>query len=271
MTKIRSLKHRHAAMMALILAAPAAFPGPAAAAGRGDYTMELIVDGVPAREFAARGTTYVEAIEGRAYSIRLRNNTGRRVAIALSVDGLNTIDAKRTSARDAARWILEPYRTLTLDGWQTSASTARRFFFTTEPESYGAWLGRTRDLGVISAVVFREREYYARSAPQVGGQSAAPGSPSETENRSESNDKLSMDSAATGIGEEVGHDVTRIRFDAEPKPAAVLNIRYEFRDGLVRLGVLPRPGGPCVDPIDRRERARGFEEMDFAPDPYCPR
>ena len=39
----------------------------------------------------------------------------------------------------------------------TSRSTARQFFFTTEEKSYGAWLGKTRDLGVITAAFFRER------------------------------------------------------------------------------------------------------------------
>ena len=52
--------------------------------------------------------------------------------IALSVDGLNSIDAKTTSAREASKWILGPYESITIDGWQTSSSTARRFFFATE-------------------------------------------------------------------------------------------------------------------------------------------
>jgi len=35
-----------------------------------------------------------------------------------------------------------------------------------------------------------------------------------------------------------------------------VNIRYEFRPQLVRLGILP--AGPLVDPLQRREGARGF-------------
>ena len=73
------------------------------------------------------------------------------------MDGLNSIDAKRTSARDSTKWVLGPHQTITLDGWQTDASTARRFYFTTEDESYGAWLGDTRNLGIVSAAVFREK------------------------------------------------------------------------------------------------------------------
>src|SRR5262245_29763614 len=78
-----------------------------------DYTMEILVDGRPLTTLAG---TYVEATKDREYSIRLTNRTGRRVAAALSVDGLNVIDAKRTSAREARKWILDPWQSITLDG-----------------------------------------------------------------------------------------------------------------------------------------------------------
>src|SRR5438093_5019369 len=81
--------------LALLLAAAALSPGrPALAMDRGGYSMEILVDGVPLPEYDARGTSYVCALNGREYSVRLRNNTGERVAIALSVDGLSSIDAK---------------------------------------------------------------------------------------------------------------------------------------------------------------------------------
>jgi hypothetical protein len=42
-----------------------------------------------------------------------------------------------------------------------------------------------------------------------------------------------------------------------------VNIRYEFRPQLVRLGILPSPRH--ADPLTRREHARGFEPG-FAPE-----
>jgi hypothetical protein len=119
--------------------------------------LEILVDGVPLTEYHARGTIYVEARRGAEYSVRLHNVSDRRVAVALAVDGLNAIDAKSDSARRASKWVLDPWQTVTIDGWQTSSSSARRFYFTTEEDSYGAWLGRTANLGVIEAVVFREK------------------------------------------------------------------------------------------------------------------
>ena len=77
-----------------------------------------------------------EARPDAEYSVRLRNNTSGRVAVALAVDGLNSIDAKHTSASRAAKWILGPWETTLIAGWQTSSSKARRFFFTTSRLSF---------------------------------------------------------------------------------------------------------------------------------------
>jgi hypothetical protein len=266
--------------------------GGAYAADSAGYTMEVLVDGMPLQEYAARGTRYIEALKGREYSVRLQNRTGESVAIALSVDGLNSIDARTTTAAAARKWILGPYETITLDGWQTSASTARRFFFTTEDQSYGAWLGKTKNLGLIAAAVFREKQRpvvmqesdgprrddprrqsaeagdsgaqtpEAAPAPEAKRKDAASGEPA-MRSRPAPTDNL----AATGIGAETSHPVRLIAFDSEDSPASVLELRYEYHSSLVRLGVLPE-SGPCTGPLARREQARGFEEMPFAPDPY---
>ena len=58
--------------------------------------VDVLVDGAPQRRFAHGGRWYVEAVKEREYAIRLRNPYAVRVAVALSVDGLNTIDARQT-------------------------------------------------------------------------------------------------------------------------------------------------------------------------------
>jgi hypothetical protein len=73
--------------------------------------------------------------------------------------------------------------------------------------------------------------------------------------------------AATGIGRSVTNDVWSVQVDLEPSPAAEITLRYEFHDALVRLGVLPRNYRPQPDPLRRRERARGFEDRQFSPEP----
>src|SRR6266581_6425689 len=121
------------------------------------FQVEVLVNGRPVPEYAAKGRRYIEAFEGAEYELRIHNPLSVRVAVALSVDGLNTIDASHTSAWDAHKWVIEPYGTIHVRGWQMSGESARRFYFTTERDSYAAKLGQAQNLGVISAVFFRER------------------------------------------------------------------------------------------------------------------
>ncbi|MCM3877914.1 MAG: hypothetical protein NEA02_16030, partial [Thermoanaerobaculia bacterium] len=146
---------RHQVLTALLLAA-----GAANASSPSGFGLDVLVNGSPRPEFAARGTVYVEALKGRDYALRLSNPTGMRVAVALSVDGLNTIDAKHTSSRDARKWVLAPYQTVVIPGWQVNNAVSRKFVFTGERGSYGAALGKTEDLGIIEAVFYRERIPY---------------------------------------------------------------------------------------------------------------
>ena len=249
-------------------------PGSARALVSGDVAVEILVGGEPLREYVARGTTYIEALQGAEYSVRLHNRSDIRVAVALAVDGLNSIDAKTTPAHTAAKWVLDPWETITVDGWQISQQAARRFVFATEPDSYGAWLGRTANLGAIEAVVFRERPLargFANGMTESG--KAADGAkrqqeraaPQPNQTKQSAAGALSQEHAATGIGRRVDNPVRRVELELEPEPASRIRIRYEYRPQLVALGVLPRP---AVDhPLDRREQARGFSDSDFCPDP----
>ena len=239
--------------------------------------VDILVGGTSQRRYLHDGRWYVEAFKGREYAIRLRNPYGVRVAVALSVDGLNTIDARHTTAPDARKWVLGPYETVTISGWQTSRTEARRFEFTTEEQSYAQALGRGANLGVISAVFFRERVLTTRSETSNEARLEAPAPPAApapsaaqapaAEGKSESNARArSQDSeyAATGMGRQTDHAVTQVWLELEGTPAQTVNIRYEFRQQLVKLGIVP-PGVP-VDPLQRREQARGFEPG-FSPEP----
>ena len=233
--------------------------------------VDIIVDGARQPRYAHEGRWYVEARKGREYAIRLRNPYPVRVAVALSVDGLNTIDARETSAAEARKWVLGPYETVTISGWQTSQLEARRFEFTTEERSYGQALGKTANLGVISAVFFKERvpatmldtskNESGRERPAAAAPSSAP---REQEAASADAKRADDELAATGMGRRTGHAVTQVWLNLEDTPAQTVNIRYEFRPQLVRLGILPP--APTADPLRRRERARGFEPG-FSPEP----
>jgi hypothetical protein len=263
-----------AALFAAIVTVAVIMSGAPAAALETDVCrIEILVDGKPLTEYPARGTTYIEALRGREYALRLTNLIDRRIAVALAVDGLNSIDAKTTSAAKASKWVLGPYETTTISGWQISNTDARRFFFTTEEKSYGAWLDRTVNLGVIEAVVFRERTSRPRAGGWMGAREGEAPAPAERKRRSaegesDSNEKSAAadDLAATGIGRRIDHRVRRVHLDLEDRPAARLRLRYEYRPQLVHLGVLPSPKEE--EALARRERASSFLEFAFAPDPF---
>jgi hypothetical protein len=289
---------RHQVLTALFLAA-----GAANASSPSGFGLDVLVNGSPRPEVAARGTVYVEALKGHDYALRLSNPTSMRVAVALSVDGLNTIDAKHTSSRDARKWVLAPYQTVVIPGWQVNNAVSRKFVFTGERGSYGAALGKTEDLGIIEAVFYREKlPYHAErwrekqedrriSLNEKDGRPGAPDAesrpdaaqapapkesaardqskkssssfPSSSMDSSSAGAKLSDEYAATGMGNKTRFGIESIDIDLENDPAAVVRLRYEFRPQLVALGVLPSDPDPAR--ISRRERARGF--TDFCPEP----
>lgn len=276
------------------------------AVDRQGFDLSVLVEGEESSEYASRGKIYIEARKGRNFSLRVHNPTCQRIAVALSVDGLNVIDAKRTTAPEATKWILAPGQSIDIPGWQMSSRTARRFFFTETKKSYAKWIGYTRNVGTIEAVFFREKSspFPTRcglGAPIVGSpveqgetypppaagsgpgaptasagsptfESGAP-APQEVEVRGESPvldsqrsrrdapAKAGGDFAATGAGSRTDNPVVWVDFEEDPNPVARIALRYEFREELVRLGVLPRE-----DDLYARERGRGFEPR-YAPDP----
>ena len=267
------MKHRFAYLIVagLTLAAGSQSVKSAAPVRQQEGLIDILVDGVAQQRYSHQDRWYVEALKGREYAIRLRNPYAVRVAVALSVDGLNTIDARQTTAAAARKWVLDPQETVTIRGWQTSRTEARRFEFTTEERSYGHAIGKTANLGMISAVFFKERvsnrmteaskDDRLRSAP-------APRSSAPEEQRADASAsgarRAEDEYAATGMGGRTGHAVSQVWLDLEDAPAHTVNVRYEFRTQLVRLGILPPAA--TTGHLERRERARGFEPA-FCPEP----
>jgi hypothetical protein len=260
------MRHRMI-LMAATLVVLGLSSGQLFAKGTSGFTVNVLVDDTARTEYFHNGSVYIEAVRGASYSLRLTNPTPYRVAVALSVDGLNTIDAKHTDARNASKWVLEPYESTVISGWQVSDRAARSFFFTGERHSYGASLGQTQNLGVIEAVYFRERRHEVeinrpslgegRSAGSANGSlmpmPAEPPAPSAKARKHEADDY-----AATGMGEKQRHEIEMIDMDLDPNPVASVRIRYEFHPQLVKLGILE-----LISPLERREHASGFSA-------YCP-
>ncbi|HZD54652.1 MAG TPA: hypothetical protein VE080_00220, partial [Candidatus Aquicultoraceae bacterium] len=101
--------------------------------------------------------SYIEAVKGDRYGIRIRNNTDRRVAVVVAVDGRNIISGEKSYLQNAERmYVLGPRESETYDGWRTARDTVHRFYFTDPGDSYAGAFGDRSAMGVVAVAVYRE-------------------------------------------------------------------------------------------------------------------
>jgi hypothetical protein len=125
------------------------------------FRVEIVSDeeGVKG-ESTRNGRPFITASPDERYSVRLYNPLPVRVAVNLTVDGLNSISGQASGISDGQKWMIDPYSTVTIPGWQVNGGESRRFFFTNKPKSYAKWRGDMtgKDLaancGVIGAAYF---------------------------------------------------------------------------------------------------------------------
>jgi hypothetical protein len=139
------------------------------------FRMEIVGDSEDVKfEGVKNGYPFVTASNGERYSVRLYNPLPVRVAVNLTVDGLNSISGKPSGISDGEKWMIDAYGSITVPGWQVNSGEARRFFFTDKPKSYAKWRGDQlgQDLeancGVIGAAYFwnqRELDQYYEDHP----------------------------------------------------------------------------------------------------------
>jgi hypothetical protein len=252
---------------------------------RGGFDLEVLVGGQPLRQESLGGERRVEVVAGSEYELRLTNPLPGCVAVAVSVDGLNVIDGRRTSPREASKWVVHPRGTLTVTGWQVGPERARRFYFTTERDSYATRIGRPGEFGVIAAVYYRARRPGREIVPPrtaaplreeadsaAGDALEAKAAQGAVRNRDgdewqeRRSHRPAREQAATGIGRSVGSSVRVVDMELEPGPIAVVTIRYDFRRP--RPWTEPRPGfAPEPGPIRERGWAPARDDDGFAPEP----
>jgi hypothetical protein len=230
------------------------------------FRVEIVSDreGVKS-EGSKAGRPYVTAQKDERYSVRLYNPLPVRVAVNLTVDGLNSITGKPAGVSDGSKWIIEPFGTVTIPGWQVNDGDSRRFFFTDKPGSYAKWRGDNlgkdleRNCGVIGAAFFwsqaeldryyEQRPLYrgtyrpqpyqsssmegvARGSFDAAVPSAALGAESKAARKSARNERPEEE-AGTGMGERHSHPTVRVDFHYDRgmyKPSQALVIYYGFEE-----------------------------------------
>ena len=208
-----------------------------------------------------RGRTWIAGTPGHRYSVRLTNTSNERVLVVLSVDGVNAVTGQ-TAHPSQAGYVLAPWQTTEVAGWRKSLDDIAQFVFTDLPDSYAARTGRPDHVGVIGIAVFREArpvyEPMPLPAPEIArgaaqGKAAAgnadrraaappPSAATAAESSADAYGPVPQQRLGTGHGAREWSPVGRTGFErASRHPAQVSELRYDDVDGLVAMGVLPRP------------------------------
>ena len=228
------------------------------------------------------GEWWVAGRPGARYGVQLRNASGERLMGVVSIDGVNVITGD-TASFDQAGYVLSRYQNAQISGWRKNEAEVAAFHFTALPRSYAARTGRPENVGVIGVAVFRERyrpPVYpmprypgypsTRESPAGGARSdeaAAPnGYPSDEAREASPQSKSAPASPrlGTGHGERETSYSSTTEFERRSyQPDEVITIRYDSRDNLAAMGIIPRyPARP--------QRPDAFPEAPdagYVPDP----
>jgi hypothetical protein len=242
---------------------------------KGNYELEVLVDGAPVRTFAHAGETHVLGHQGDRYVLRIHNHSARRIEAVVTVDGLDVIDGESGDFANKRGYLVPAYGYVDIDGWRLSNQEAAAFRFAAIGDSYAAKTGRARNVGVIGVAVFPERvvppaprpyrpaprddydgypgygglgESKARPSREAEPSAEAAAAPQASAGRAE--DRASSKGAAeparrqrSGLGTEFGEamysQIEQVSFTrANPgRPATLLGARYNDRAGLLALGI----------------------------------
>ncbi|WP_216661733.1 hypothetical protein [Niveibacterium sp. COAC-50] len=190
----------------------------------------------PIQTHTHRGVRYVAGTPGQRYALRLINQSGNRVLVVLSVDGVNAISGE-TAAVAQTGYVLEPWASAEIVGWRKNMAETAAFYFSALPESYAARTGRPDNVGVIGAAVFRERVAPPPLAmPSATARSAESAAPAASDMGAQKAESL-----GTGHGEREYAPSSYTEFvRARSTPDEIVQIRYDSYANLLAAGVIRR-------------------------------
>lgn len=264
-------------LAAILSAAAFAVPAPSAEARVGRTwrpvaaaPVSIAIEGHDGRALASvmhGGQMFVAGEQGERYEIRLTNNSADRVEVVLSVDGRDAVSGRMADFRRQRGYVLEPFSSVTVDGFRTSMSSVAAFRFTSPGESFAGRSGTPGNAGVIGMAVFKERrQAIARgpmkrksasgfvpfraeaSPPGTRSADAAPSPSAKSSGAARSRDEAASGRSmmrprrqdlGTGFGEErfsAAREVTFVRAQAD-RPDFVSTIQYDSAHALADRGV----------------------------------
>lgn len=122
------------------------------------YNVQILVDGKSVKEYNKDGKVFIEAKSGTEYSIRVKNNTGKRALAIISVDGINAITGNIATPQDSG-YVINSWSSIEIKGYRKDTEGGGRFKFTEKGSGYSNEVDGTGvNSGVIGVVIIEEKE-----------------------------------------------------------------------------------------------------------------
>lgn len=227
------------------------------------YGMSVRVNGRALKEFPHNDDIWIEGRKGSEFTIRVNNDSARRILVVLSIDGLSIMDGKDAS-KESGGYVIEPHQTTTIPGWRLNDTEIAKFKFHKAARSYAAQTDRPANVGVIGCVIFQSKveeftkgsivadSYKPRHRPcsrrrrvGAGGQSIGHGAIRGIEDRavpcSDRSEERNMNfapSLGTEFGRRDRHRTRTTTFEkASNTPDVTFKLRYADQEELKKRGV----------------------------------
>ena len=240
--------------------------------------------GSPLPTYRQGASTWVEGVYGRRYSVQVHNHSAERVEAVVTVDGRDVISGDVGDFTAQRGYVIDPYGSVTVEGFRQSQAQVASFRFTRPGDSYSARRGTPGNLGVIGVAVFPEEAALHTATPPPPPRRAWWGRGEDRERDAPSMRKMAPaeasaeglradDGAAAPSGSagsvyqpapsrpragnlgtqygEARHSSTvetPFRRRDAATPAAILGVYYDDHEGLVARGILPDAPPPIASP-----------------------
>ena len=139
-----------------------------------EYEAHVLVNGRPVTEVTHNGDTYIEGRKGSKFTLRVRNNSWKRILVVPSVDGRNVLDGEPCGI-ESRGYVIGARETLDIPGWtlpnqdpgKEDSDSVGRFIFRAQGapdgsrrQTYAEAMGDPDNQGVIGFMVFKEKECF---------------------------------------------------------------------------------------------------------------
>lgn len=104
-----------------------------------------------------QGQLYVAGNKDQRYQVRVKNRTGKRLCLVVTVDGRNVNTGKKGSW-DGSGFVLEAHQEWVFKGWRQSNDSVAAFRLGAKEDAYSSQMGTSENVGVIGVAVFEEKE-----------------------------------------------------------------------------------------------------------------